>query len=235
MPSAGGRRPGTSETRHPVPHVPHLYLPPPWEGERIPLDEGHRHHVRVLRMESGQPLTYTDGRGTRGAGSLRNDTVERGVEQSLPPPRPRLTLAVAPPRATERARFLVEKSAELGVDRLTWLDTSRGEGRPPRPAKSAAWAAAALEQSRGVWLLEIDGPLRIQELGQPLWVLERGASSTPRTTGDVILAAGPEGGFAPGEVRVWAEQIGVGERVLRVETAAIVGAALVLDRMGRLA
>jgi 16S rRNA (uracil1498-N3)-methyltransferase len=186
-------------------------------------------------MEAGQPLTYTDGRGTHGTGSLRNGTAERGVEQSLPPPRPRLTLAVAPPRAIERARFLVEKSAELGVDRLIWLDTRHGEGRPPRPAKAGAWAAGALEQSRGAWLIEIDGPLRIEDLGEPLWVLERGASVPPRTDQDVILAAGPEGGFAPGEVREWAEQVGVGERVLRVETAALVGAALVLDRMGRLA
>lgn len=185
-------------------------------------------------MEAGRPLTYTDGRGTQGTGSLRAGAVERGVEQSLPPLRPRLTLAVAPPRAMERARFLVEKSAELGVDRLIWLSTRHGEGHPPRPAKSHAWAAGALEQSRGAWLIEIDGPRHVEDVGQPLWVLERGASAPPRTTEDVILAAGPEGGFAPGEVRVWAEQIGVGERVLRMETAAIVGAALVLDRMGRL-
>ncbi len=185
-------------------------------------------------MDEGEPVTYTDGCGTVGRGTLAPGGVVRGDEESRPAPAPRLTLAVAPPRAAERARFLVEKAAELGVDRLLWLSSRHTQGRVPRGDRTAAWACGALEQSRGAWLLEVGGPLPLHELETPLWVLQKGAPPPPPATANVILAVGPEGGLAAAEVPDWAALVGVGERVLRVETAALAGSVLALDRLNRL-
>ena len=52
--------------------------------------------------------------------------------------------------------------------------------------------------------------------------------------GEVIVAIGPEAGFAEEEIPADALRFGLGGRILRVETAAIVAAAVALSRMGRL-
>ena len=222
-------------------HVPHVYLPAPWPDGTIPLLDRTRHHLRgVLRARPGDEVTYTDGFGSVGVGALASDGVVRGDERSVPAPSRGLAVAVAPPRRTERARVVVEKLGELGVDRLVWLDTAHG-GRPPRHDKVVAWTVAALEQSRGAHLLDVaEQPIRLHDLragsGQPLWVAEAGHNLLPSVAdkGEVIVAIGPEAGFAEEEIPADALRFGLGGRILRVETAAIVAAVVALSRMGRL-
>ncbi|MFQ5516012.1 MAG: RsmE family RNA methyltransferase [Acidimicrobiia bacterium] len=146
-------------------YKPHLYLKPTWPGERIPLSAAAIHHLDVvLRMVAGDRVAYTDGRGNRGSGVLADGFVVRGAERYVPRPSPALRIAVAPPRSASRQRFVVEKLSELGVDALLWLDTGRSEGRPPRPAKAHTWAVAALQQSRGTWLMDVSGPLALEDM-----------------------------------------------------------------------
>ena len=218
-------------------HVPHLYLPGPWESDVVPLTpEQDRHLRRVLRLAPEAAVSYTDGAGRAGEGTLDETGVRRGSEQSIERPSPPVALAVAPPRSTGRQRFVVEKLAELGVDRLYWLETRHTEGRP-KQAKARAWARAALEQSRGAWLLGIQGPVSLAELpgDQTLYVAERETLPPPTVVDGGILVVGPEAGLAEGEVPDSARRVGLGARVLRVETAAVVGATVLLDRSGRLA
>ncbi len=218
-------------------HVPHLFLPAPWEPSELPLDESHRHHLsRVLRLGAGSPVTYTDGVGRFGEGVLGEGAVFRGPEAESETPASAVSVAVAPPRKPSRLRFLVEKLAELGVDRLIWLNTTWGEGRPPGSDKAAAWAISALEQSRGAWLMQIEGPVNIDDLpAATLWVAERESFPPPTVVDSVILVIGPEAGFSEGEIPASANRFSLGRRVLRVETAAIAGATLLLERSGRLA
>jgi RsmE family RNA methyltransferase len=137
----------------------------------------------------------------------------------------RLTVAVAPPRSVERTRFLVEKLGELGADRLLWLHTHHGHARLPNSERVRSWARSALEQSRGAWLMEThDGLVESSELEGTILVADPSGPPLRQVAGDVTLAVGPEGGLDAGEVRgtPWS----LGPRILRVETAAIVGAAL---------
>jgi len=218
-------------------HVPHIFLGGPWESSELALsDEQGRHLSRVLRLADGAVVSYTDGAGARGKGELTGGLVRRGEETRDPRPTPEVTVAVAPPSKPNRARFLVEKLAELGVDRLIWLRTRLGEGRPPKPTKAEAWARSALEQSRGAWVLRIEGPMTIGDLptSSTLWVAERETNPPPSVAEGGILVIGPEAGLAEGEAPQRANRIGLGTRVLRVETAALVGATILLDRSGRL-
>jgi 16S rRNA (uracil1498-N3)-methyltransferase len=214
--------------------VPHIYLPAPWPEDLVPLPAATAAHLtRVLRLAPGAPLSYTDGAGRVGAGTLASAAVARGDERREPPPEPPLTVAVAPPRTAARARWIVEKLAELGVDRLAWLETERGEGRAPRAAKAHAWAAAALEQSRGAHLLGVDGPVSWADLQPPLLVAMPGADPLPTVAGAATVVIGPEGGFDPEEVPEAAVGFGLGRRILRVETAAVVAATRLLAAVGR--
>ena len=203
----------------------------PERGDVLQVDDATRRHLeKVLRVDAAAPVTYTDGRGLFGSGVYTDGVITRGEEGHRPRPGG-LVVAAAPPRDNARVRFLVEKLTELGVAELIWLDTAHREGRPPRPGKTSSWIQSAVEQSRGAWLMDIRGPIEIGDiahLGTPVFAQAGGAdiADLPTETGDLVLCVGPEGGFAPGEVPATALRLGLGDNILRVETAAVVGAAL---------
>ncbi len=218
-----------------MPHVPHLYLQGPWEGPELELTGPATHHLqRVLRRADGAAVTYTDGAGAVGEGTLHGASVRRGDERVEPAPTPAVTLAVAALRSADRARFLVEKLAELGVDRLVWVTAEHGQGRPPRAEKAHAWAVAALEQSRGAHLLAVGGPLAPAGIAGPLWVADPAGGPPPSEPGGVTVLVGPEGGLVAGEAPAHARPVGLGPRVLRTETAAVAAALLALQAVGRM-
>jgi 16S rRNA (uracil1498-N3)-methyltransferase len=183
----------------------------------------------VLRLPAQAPLTYTDGAGTVGRGSLSGTTVIRGEERLTPAPRLDLTLAVAPPGERERLRFLIEKSAELGVRRLLWVKARYGQTSLPSPDRARSWAVGGLEQSRGAHLMEVgSGWQDLAELDpdQVWWAHPGGASFPDPRPGRMTIVIGPEGGWAPEELPPPARWLGLGDSVLRVETAALAAAAL---------
>ena len=108
------------------------------------------------------------------------------------------------------------------------MTTRHGQARPPRRAKAEAWAVAALEQSRGAHLMRIGATLGLEDLPRPLIVAHPGGAATRRPLEAATVAVGPEGGFAEDEIPPDTTRIGLGERILRVETAAIVAAALAI-------
>ena len=217
-------------------HTPHVYVPAPWDGPDLAVGEEARHHLeKVLRRTDGD-ISYTDGAGWVGSGTYAAGRIARGRESDVARPTPWLTLAVAAPTSTNRARMVVEKLAEVGVDRLMWLETAWSHGRPPRPSRTTSWAVAALEQSRGclaargrrfdrpggrcrrrdaAWSLPIRAVIRL---------MRRSAS---RVGGWLTVVVGPEGGFAPDEVPAGMPRLSLGGRILRVETAAIVASGIV--------
>lgn len=205
-------------------HVPHLVLPPPWSGSTLELPERKaRHLTKVLRMQTGEKVSYTDGMGMVGSGVLAGESIERGEEGSVSRPTD-LTVAVAPPAKKDRQRFLVEKLAELGVARLLWLETRHGETRIASGPKQLSWVEGAVEQSRGGYLMETsDDLVELPDLEGRVAVCRQAGSPEP---GEVdVVAIGPEGGFAdselPEDTRLWS----LGPTVLRVETAAVVAVA----------
>ncbi len=215
-------------------HRPHLLLPPPWTTPSLPLQPDHEHHLlRVLRLADGSEVTYTDGAGVFGSGHLVAGLVKRGDETLCPPPSVELTMAVAPPRDRDRVRFLVEKLAELEVQKLLWLRTRFGQGAPPLAGKSRAWAVGALEQSRGTRTLQVgEGWVDLAELIGPAWpgpllLADQGGEEIPHPVpSPVTIAVGPEGGFAADEIPPQVRRFTLGRTVLRVETAAIVAAGI---------
>ena len=202
-------------------HVPSVYSPRPWVGATIETTGIQQHHLqRVLRIPVGSSISYTDGEGIRGTGMLKEPGIERGSEEEMAPP-PLVHLAVAPPQSVDRSRFIVEKLQELGVRRLSWLTTIYGQAKAPREDKTRVWAISALEQSRGVWLMEIDGPIGIADIAAPLLTDPNGTSTID---GMRTVCIGPEGGWAPDEIPNDVPVAALGATILRTETAAVVAA-----------
>jgi 16S rRNA (uracil1498-N3)-methyltransferase len=208
-------------------HVPHLFLPGPWEGSRVEVSAQQRHHLeKVLRMGEGSEVGYTDGQGLIGSGRFGSGEVVRGEESAMPRPSD-LVVVAAPPDNRDRSRFMVEKLSELGVAELRFLETEHGQGRPPRPDRAHSWAVSGLEQSRGAWLLRIpENPVTLATLERPFAVCDTGGSSEWPSARTVVI--GPEGGWAPGEVPEDAQLWDLGDTILRLETAVLVAAARLL-------
>ncbi|MDJ0791727.1 MAG: RsmE family RNA methyltransferase [Acidimicrobiia bacterium] len=227
-------------------HRPHVYLPRPWPDGPVALSTEQAHHLTtVVKHVPGDSISYTDGVGTFGIGVLgavassgapdrdrsgRDGlTLERGAESQVPHRRPRLTLGVAPPRSKDRQRFVVEKLQELGAAHLVWVSTAWTQTRPPKPERSHGWAVAALEQSRGSWLMAIDAS-PIDDIATPYVALPGGENRPAqlRHHAEVTVLIGPEAGFRPDEVAKSIGRIDLGPTILRTETAAIAVAVGVL-------
>lgn len=209
-------------------HVPHVVVAAPWSGDTLNLNVMQwRHLSKVLRMHRGDEVSYTDGLGTVGVGRLGEQLIERGEEDFVERGRS-LTVAAAPPSNKDRQRYLVEKLTELGVARLVWLRTLHGKNRPASPAKVFGWTLAALEQSRGAWLMEVGTEMvGISDIGDRAVFCDQMGDENH---GDVeVVAIGPEGGWGEDEVPSGARSWSLGRTVLRVETAAVVAAARLLE------
>ena len=217
-------------------------------GELRVEGEAYKHLFRARRLAVGDRLRVVDGRGgARWAAVARIDRSAAALTLGEPAPanEPAMRLdLLVPTFRPERASWMVEKVTELGVRAIRFLHTERaprhfGEGTLGRLRRVAA---AALEQCHGARLPEISGPHEWRELAalaegaEDRWVLdpeaEAGEWASPPASGALLI--GPEGGWSSrerDELRAagW-RPVGLGPRVLRVETAAVVGAAAVLLR-----
>jgi len=237
-----------------------LYVP----AERLLSDHAtldaaaHRHLVKVLRLGVGAELKIFDGTGMEidaRVEALGKATVEvtLGQRRNIAAPACTITLLQAPPRG-ERMDLIVQKSTELGVARIVPVLSSRSTVKPSSHQRRR-WQTIAEEAARQC------GRADVPEIGdfvalEPAltWPLDKGgkrfvlwegaqepALSAALAGGpkEVALLVGPEGGLANQEVS--AAQVagfvpvGLGPRILRAETAAIVAVALAQAAAGGLA
>jgi 16S rRNA (uracil1498-N3)-methyltransferase len=196
-------------------------------------DDAVAHHLRrVLRLREGEPVTATDGRGRWRACRVRAGALEPdGPVESVAAPSSPLTVAAAVPKG-DRAERLVRQCTEVGVDRIVLLTAERSVVRwdDERAARHGERlrrvAAEAAMQSRRVWLPELAGPVAALSVLPAAAVAEPGGH--PLGPADTTVAIGPEGGWSEDELAVAAARVGLGPNVLRVETAAVVAAALLV-------
>ena len=194
------------------------------------LSDDQLHHVfRVLRVAPGETVTVTDGAGRWRACRAGNGEIEPNGEVHSVARRDRpITVACSIPKQ-DRPEWIVQKLTELGVDRIVLLHADRSVVRwhadraERHLTKLRRVASEALQQSRGVWLPAIAGPVPAMELLPTAAAAEPGA---PPIGGDhTVVAIGPEGGWSRDELAAAAATVSIGATVLRVETAAIVAAA----------
>lgn len=227
----------------------HLLLPPgQLAGDEATIEgDRYRHLFRARRLATGDRLRVIDGAGAARWAEVAAVDRRRARLRLLGPapsgePAYRLELFVAAPKK-ERAAWLVEKATELGVSAVRFVGSERaprslGPGTLDRLLRVAA---AAVEQCGRSRVPEVTGVHAWAELPALLsglsgrWYLDPGASAggwgaSRGDAGGVLV--GPEGGWTEAEVGVLdslgGRPVGLGDRVLRVETAAVVAVAALL-------
>jgi 16S rRNA (uracil1498-N3)-methyltransferase len=153
-------------------------------------------------------------------------------------------------------RWAVQKLAELGTSEVLVTDSersARSSARQPAVDRLNEVARQAAMQSRQPFVTAVRGgyalspgpgkALPVSAGGLSLVMLWEKATASlteclPQEASGVRLLVGPEGGFTQEEAEAAGKQgaalASLGPNILRTETAAIVGAALVLARYGRL-
>jgi 16S rRNA (uracil1498-N3)-methyltransferase len=229
-------------------HDPDISMPRRCFSE-APITDAHaalagseaHHLLHVLRAAPGMVVTLFDGSGMEfdaevaacGRSTVDLNVIERReVNRELPFP---LTLGVALPKG-DRQRWIVEKAVELGVTRLVPLVTERSEKQSGE--KLGRYVVEASKQCGRNRLMEIADPQRWSdwlatipdgEAAEPVRAWIAHPTGCPLAAGDAshdrpaLIAIGPEGGLTDEETAAAAgwELIGLGPRILRIETAAI--------------
>lgn len=224
---------------------PCFYCPDlPAEGETAQLAEQEtRHASAARRMRVGDAVGLIDGYGTRASAvvqSVARQTLTLLVSERrrVPPPAVPIVVASAVPKG-ERFRTMIDMLTQIGVIGIVPLLCERSTVQPKGSAVDR-WRRVAIEackQSRNPFVPEIDEPVRLSESlarvthTDQVAFAEVGGGSLDTTAGGperLFLYIGPEGGFTVDEKRLLTERggrpIGLGENILRVETAAMVAA-----------
>jgi 16S rRNA (uracil1498-N3)-methyltransferase len=223
------------------------FVETPITSDQATLEGAEAHHlIHVMRVKCGSRVVLFDGSGAEfeaavekvGRSSLELSILAREeIDRELPF---EITLGVALPKG-DRQKWLVEKAVELGVAKLTPLQTERAVAQPVEKAldrlqRSVIEASKQCGRNR---LMEIQTPREFADFiensaAQSCRLLAHPQESQLRTNlplqnelpKSVMLAVGPEGGFSSAEVAQAAkagwQTIDLGRRILRIETAAIV-------------
>ena len=227
------------------------------KGVAVLSGEQFHHLVRVRRGRVGDRVRVFDEQGREFEGEVceirKDKALIRLIGECLSsaPPSIEITLLQALPKG-RKMDLIVQKTTELGVWKIIPLITERTVVRLPKPERVARWNRIALEacrQSGRRSIPLVSSVSRLEELdlaslsGLKIILCEgadRGLREVLRgsTEDKVALMVGPEGGWSPRELEFCLQEgfipAGLGRRILRTETAGVIGVALVQYERGDL-
>jgi 16S rRNA (uracil1498-N3)-methyltransferase len=242
--------------------MPRVYIPSERIGaEQISLQPREaRYILTVLRLGLGDAVTVFDGAGNEYRTELTED-YEGGIylalREQLNPQREsslRIILGQALLKG-ERMKFVIQKATELGVNRICPLVTSRsipiveGEREALRMERWQRIALEAAKQSGRTMIPEIEAihelsDFFVQSAGTRIMLWEEEPIPLREIVGKInpyagiTLLIGPEGGFSEAEVTAAQDQgflvAGLGQRILRAETATLSVLSIVQHLFGDL-
>lgn len=208
----------------------------------LPQEEAG-HCIRVLRMQEGDRLRLTDGKGAFYDAVISAVSGKRCMvhieskEVQEPLWKGHLHIAVAPTKLMERNEWFVEKAVEIGVDEISFIKTDHSERDVIKMERIEKIAVSAMKQSQKATLPILNGMTSFRSF------LERGfdgdkfiAHCEPGSKVDLkdvvvpghdtLVLIGPEGDFSPFEIELALKAgfrpVSLGPSRLRTETAALV-------------
>ena len=231
-----------------------FYTPDIQNRAELPAEEA-AHAIRVLRLQAGDEVTLTDGKGNFYRAEISAASGKRCLVNILEtlPQEPlwlgHLHIAMAPTKNMDRTEWFAEKATEIGFDELTFLNCRFSERKVIKTERIQKILVSAIKQSLKARLpllnemTDFDKFVRQPFNGQkfiahcyegekPLLkdILKQGE--------DALVLIGPEGDFSEEEVKTAVAQgfqpVSLGRSRLRTETAALV-ACHILNLQNQLA
>jgi 16S rRNA (uracil1498-N3)-methyltransferase len=213
-------------------------------GETYTFDaEESRHIVKVLRKTTNDLVHLTDGRGFMYVGEIVVAN-PRACEVNLIKKEEGtdkrdffLQIAIAPTKNINRLEWFLEKTTEIGIDKITPIFCEHSERKLVKTDRLLRVVVAALKQSLKSVIPCLDEPVNFKkfvtsEFDGEKYIAHLGAEDTPELSKtysagkNALVIIGPEGDFSPGEIELAKQngftQVKLGNSRLRTETAGVV-------------
>jgi 16S rRNA (uracil1498-N3)-methyltransferase len=217
-------------------------------AEEFVLNENSsRHIVQVLRMQPGESLRLTDGKGISATATIREANkkrclvkiIEKKIKESS---HRKIKVGLSLLKNTSRFEWFLEKATELGISEIIPLKCERTEKQQFRMERMHGILESAMIQSQQVWMPVLYEPKNFSEVvgkteadRKMIAHCDQGTKKRLNEMIDTNLSSqliliGPEGDFTGEEIKLALESgftaVELGENRLRSETAAIAAAVL---------
>lgn len=221
----------------------HVFYTPDIQTRAELPEEEAQHCVRVLRLNIGDQITLTDGKGNFYRAEISAATNKRCMVNILetiyqePLWNGHLHIAMAPTKNMDRTEWFAEKATEIGFDELTFLNCRFSERKVIKTERISKILVSAIKQSLKARLPQLNEmtdfnkfitqPFKGQKFIAHCYEGEKPLLKDVLTKGeDALVLIGPEGDFSEEEVKKAIEKgfvpISLGKSRLRTETAALV-------------
>jgi 16S rRNA (uracil1498-N3)-methyltransferase len=214
----------------------------------VVLDEAaSKHIVQVLRMQNGEQLQLTNGRGDLFTAEITDNnrkrcTVKVIATSNVQRATANISIAISLIKNATRFEWFLEKAAEIGVSEIIPLICSRTEKSSFKYDRMKSILISAMLQSQQCWLPVLHEPIKFNELVASAThqqkFIAHCTDDAKRNLTDLnneslsskMILIGPEGDFTPGEISLALQHhfnaVSLGGTRLRTETAGIVAATL---------
>ena len=226
-----------------------VYLPDPSiQNNRIHVTGDEHRHLMVARAQSSEAVEIFDGKGNVWTASIesaaKHETIVHIIE-SRRVPRDALQLVVALALIRIAAfESALEKVAEVGITRIVPFMAERSNVAAGN--KHERWFRILIEaakQSKQYYLPVLDSPTSFEQVllipaASKILFAERdgGPLKSALAGSPALYLVGPEGGWTDRELSAARDsgfhEVSLGRSILKAETAAIVGAALIRYELG---
>ena len=210
-------------------------------------EEESKHCARVLRKKTEDQIIVIDGEGgvyTCKITALHHKKVEFEIieKKTINKTKHSIHLIIAPTKNTDRIEWFLEKSIEVGVHQISFINCENSERHRLNMSRIKKKVISAIKQCQNPYLpavndiLSLKDYLRFADQDSEKYICHASSgkgnfllnSATKHASYQVLI--GPEGDFTKEEV-IMAEKMGflpvsLGDSRLRTETAGLVASVL---------
>ncbi|MBT1248503.1 MULTISPECIES: 16S rRNA (uracil(1498)-N(3))-methyltransferase [unclassified Thermosipho (in: thermotogales)] len=217
------------------------------DKEKFIFDEHETKHFKTIRVKEGKIIKCTDGKGNEYTVKiekiekkksfgiiLESKHIEKLQEKNL--------ILFAPSGKWERLRWLIEKSVELGVDKIYITKTKySNRNYTEKPEKIELVIRNSAKQCTRVYFPDFRF-ITFDEIPkyatQKTFFLDLSGEKIPeKFDSSISFIVGPEGGFSPREKEFLTKNftsVSLGKKILRFETAAFVFLSFVAIKLNKI-
>lgn len=224
--------------------INNLFYAPKIGGDFYTLDKDDSSHlVRVMRAQKDETVYVTDGNGSIFECKIVDPNPKKcqleiikqvaGIDQR----NYQLQIAIAPTKNINRFEWFLEKSTEIGIDKIKPVLCEHSERKVIKPDRLNRVITAAMKQSLKSHHPELDDLMSFTDVVKAPFIgqkfiayvdtnIENELVNICKSNTDTIVLIGPEGDFSKQEVQIAMENgfvpVKLGPSRLRTETAGIV-------------
>jgi 16S rRNA (uracil1498-N3)-methyltransferase len=230
-------------------NLPYFYEENIQQPTHVLSEETSRHCVQVLRMQAGEQMQLTDGKGNLFTTTIieankKQCTVRIEAVSCVQRAVSHVSIAISLLKNPSRLEWFTEKATEIGIREIIPLICDHTEKQNFRYDRMHNILISAMLQSKQTWLPQLHQPTKfnafMNEDFDGLKLIAHCVDEEKRSLNEIIsqhknklILIGPEGDFSNTEIEAALQKnfipVTLGITRLRTETAGVVAAALLCN------